>query len=98
MQRIAIEFTYHVDIIIVPDDIAAAIEKYQEFFDEWLYDKNNEHGHWILYGGQKFAVSFDTNSFVEYLNLNHLQSRKEKASIEQESVLSLSDDIPRIFF
>ena len=68
MKKVAIEFTYTIDIVLVPDEIAINLDKYQLAFDAWIYDKNNEHGHWILYDGEKVAVSFGTETFVDFLN------------------------------
>ena len=57
MTSIALEFTYHTDIILVPNEIGAKIKKYQNLFDTWLYNKDNNHDNWILKHGQKYAVA-----------------------------------------
>lgn len=64
MKKVAVEFTYHTDIIEVPDHIARSISKVQQKFDKWLYDKSNDHGCWIVIDRQKRAVSFGTSDFV----------------------------------
>lgn len=53
MIKIALEYTYYVDIIQVSERIAKDIKKYQALFDKWLYNKTNDHGHWILIDGKK---------------------------------------------
>lgn len=40
MKAIALEFTFHTDVIEVPDNIAKSIRKIQSKFDEWFYDKS----------------------------------------------------------
>ena len=68
MGKIAAQFTYHIDIIKVPDFIEKDAKKYQNDFDNWLYDKKNDHGLWVFIKGKKCAVSFGTQDFVDYLN------------------------------
>lgn len=98
MLKVALEFTYHTDIIMIPDEIGTKIKKYQNLFDKWIYDKSNNHGHWIYQGKQKMAVSFDTNTFVEYLNEVHLKDKMEKAIIYKECAEHIAEDIPHIYF
>ena len=97
-MKIALEFTYHTDIISVPDDIGKNIKKYQLKFDKWLYDKDINHGNWIVKNGKKFAVSFDTKTFVDYLNNVHLCNMSEKAIIIQENAQQIAKDVPALFF
>ena len=53
MKKIALKFTYHADLIIVPDRIFQNIHEIRLKFDKWLYDKSNDHGHWVYIDGKK---------------------------------------------
>ncbi len=96
-MKIALEFTYHTDIINVPEYIGINIRKYQRKFDKWLYDKDNDHGHWVLIDGKKKAVSFDTSVFVDYLN-TYCLCDDEKVKIITENAETIPNDIKTIFF
>ena len=76
---IALQYTYYVDIIYVPAMLGKRIKKIQSLFDKWLYDKTNNHGHWIIKNGKKVAVSFDTDTFIHYINNYYLVDNDEKA-------------------
>lgn len=76
---IALQYTYYVDIIYVPAMLGKRIKKIQNLFDKWLYDKTNNHGHWIIKNGKKVAVSFDTDTFIYYINNYYLVDNDEKA-------------------
>ena len=97
-MNIALEFTYNTDIISVPDEIAVKINKLQQSFDKWLYNKDNDHGNWIIRNGRKVAVSFDTETFIEYLNKFYLNDSDEKAIIVQKSATEIPTKIPTLFF
>ena len=81
MGKVILQFTYHRDIINVPDYMSRRMRKYQILFDEWLYDKNNDHEYWYIVDGQKLAVEFGTDAFVKYLNQYHLKNSDEKAIV-----------------
>ena len=98
MKKIAVELTFHTDIIEVPDHIANSIRKVQHKFDRWLYDKSNDHGCWVVINGQKRAVSFGTSDFVNYINEYMLSDDVSKASIVQERLSAPPYGMPTIFF
>lgn len=98
MKKVAVEFIYHTDIIEVPDHIARSISRVQRKFDKWLYDKSNDHGCWIMIGGQKRAVSFGTSDFVNYINQHLLSDDVCKATIVQEHLSVPPDGMISIFF
>lgn len=97
-MNIALEFTYYTDIIFVPDEIGKKISKYQQKFDKWLYNKDNDHGHWIIKNGRKAAVSFDTDTFIDYLNMFWLNDSAEKAIIVEKNAATIPTEIPTLFF
>ncbi len=98
MKQVALEFTYHTDIISVPDGIVGKIKKIQNAFDKWLYDKSNDHRYWILTNGKKSAVSFDSQAFVDYINCVYLESSEEKAILSVANAEKLEDGIPVLYF
>ena len=98
MKRIFLKFTYHSDLIEVPDKVAQDIQKIRLKFDKWLYDKSNNHSYWVYVKGQKKAVSFDTKAFVDFLNNVYLQDSKEKVRIVQEKTKEISSDTPTLLF
>jgi hypothetical protein len=61
------------DEIEVPDKVVNCLQKIEKQFKEWLYDKTNEHGYWIMKNGEKYAVSYGTEEFVKWLNENQRQ-------------------------
>jgi len=97
-MNIALEFTYQTDIISVPDEIGNRINKYQQNFDKWLYNKENNHGNWIIKNGRKVAVSFDTQTFVDYLNKFCLNDSNEKAFVVEKNATVIPTKIPTLFF
>lgn len=97
-MNIALEFTYHTDIISVPNEVGMKISKYQQKFDKWLYNKENNHGNWIIKNGRKVAVSFDTETFVDYLNMFCLNDSDEKAFIVEENATKIPAKISTLFF
>lgn len=93
-MHIALQYTYFVDIIYVPTMLGNKIKKIQNQFDKWLYDKTNNHGHWIIKDGKKVAVSFDTDTFIHYINTYHLIDNNEKAYLvekEQQTIPNSCD-------
>lgn len=88
---IALQHTYFVDIIYVPAVLWEKIKKIQNLFDKWLYDKNNDHGHWIIKNGKKVAVSFDTDTFIQYINTYHLVDNNEKAYLVDKERQTIPD-------
>lgn len=98
MARIALEFTYYTDIIEVPNFVEQNIVKYQREFDKWLYDKNNNHGLWIIDNGEKKAVSFDSSDFVDYLNKYIISDNNLKAKIIQTGLPETPEKMRVLFF
>lgn len=96
MKSVAIAFTFYTDIIQVPDHIADNIKVVQHRFDQWLYDKSNDHGCWIVQDGKKLAVSFDTSDFVNYIRQYERQGKQAK--IIQEGLDAPPDGMPSIWF
>lgn len=98
MAKVAVESAYVVDIIDVPEYIAKNIRKYQRSFDKWLYDKQNDHGLWVIADGKKTAVSFGTQDFVDYLNEYVLSKDDSKCSVIGKGLRSVPEGMPSIWF
>ncbi len=98
MKMVALEYTYNTDIISVPECIANELKKIQALFDEWLYDKNNDHGCWIIQNGEKMAISFETQDFINFLNNHVLSNSDMKAFVVKKSIINVPGDIPILYF
>ena len=98
MSKIVVEITYDVYMVDVPEYIAKDITKYQKSFDKWLYDKNNDHGLWVIVNGKKMAVSFGTQDFVNYLNEYILTKDTPKCFIVDKNPIDVPTDVPKIWF
>ena len=88
---IALQYTYYVDVIYVPTPLGKKIKSIQNLFDEWLYDKTNDHGNWVIIDGEKVAVSFDSNTFIEYINEYHLTDGEGKAYVTDFELQNVPD-------
>ena len=98
LKKIVVKFTYDADIIQVPGEIARNIRKYQREFDKWLYDKENDHGYWVMANGQRRGVAFDTQAFVDYLNAYPLQESDEKAVLAEQRIAQIPEGLPILYF
>ena len=81
MRVIVLKFEYEEHYIKVPEIIFNNIKKIRKEFDKWLYDKNNNHGYWVIVNGVKKGVSYDASVFIDYLN-NHY-SNDSKCKIKE---------------
>jgi len=97
-MNIALQHTYHVDVIYVPDALGIKIKKIQDRFDKWLFDKTNDHGHWIIIDGRKRAVSFGTDTFIQYINTYHLADSDDKAYLVDKDLLTIPDTCDATLF
>lgn len=98
MRLVALEYTYHTDIIEVPDSIACRIKKVQNSFDKWLYDRSSRHNCWVTMNGKKKAVSFDSQDFVDFINTCILCEHPENAKVVQINLKRTPEDIPVLYF
>jgi len=67
-------------------------------FGKWLFDKNNNHGYWVIKDGRKYGILSKSESFVEWLNKYILFDNKEKAKIVQKKVCEFDKNLPILFF
>ena len=97
-MKIALRFTYDTDIIKVPKEYGTDAKKLQDQFDKWLYDKNNDHGFWISKKGKYSGVTFNSDSFVDYLN-NHVREEGwEKVTFIERKAQVIPKDIKVLYF
>ena len=100
-MKAIISFTYDSCLVYIPDKLAGddtALKSLSQQFDKWLYDKNNDHGLWIFEDGEKYAVSFDTNDFIDWINQEHLRRSADKAQILDENYTGNHGKYPELYF
>ena len=98
MKTVIPEWEYHYDLLDCPDFIADDAGGYQAKFDEWLFDKNNDHGYWRRYEfwdnepqnsavkpdpNGRDGVSYDVTAFIDWLNNYVLQESAEKVTLAE---------------
>lgn len=96
MKLVALKFTYHTDLIEVPDIIEKDIKLIQRKFDKWLYNKDIDHSCWTIRDGKKIAVSFDSQDFVDFIN--NLFSDFSTAKIVKHNIDNIPDNISILYF
>ncbi|MDF2870497.1 MAG: hypothetical protein K0R05_2072 [Anaerocolumna sp.] len=103
MKQVILKWTYYSDIINVPNDIVEDIHEYQMKFDKWLSDKGSKHNYWVTFQneeGASFALEFDSEAFVTWLNDYILSDSDEKVTFEVKDI-QLSDEhktLPLLYF
>ena len=73
MKIIALKFEYEEYYINVPENVYNNISTIRKEFDKWLYDKNNDHGYWVIINGVKKGVSYDESAFIDFINDRYLR-------------------------
>ena len=83
---ILLNFGIDGDLISVPKEIINEIYTYAKKFGEWILDKENEHGYWLIENGEKKVCCYRGLAFVEWLNTNILINSSKKASVIETNV------------
>lgn len=96
-MRVALRFTYSADIAEIPDFIWNDIKNHVNKFDEWLYDESIDHPYWIYKKGKKYAVSFDADAFVNWLN-EFVLIDCDKAFIVERDKTYYDEKMPTLYF
>lgn len=86
MIKILVKFCVDADIIECPDWIVTDLKLYQQSFDQWLFDKKNDHPYWMYKNDEKYGCRYRANAFVEWLNRFVLYSDLEKSSVLDEYI------------
>ncbi len=74
----------YADIVYIPDKLNN-IEKLQDDFFEWLFDKNNNHQYRIVVNGEKKACKYGTEAFIDWINNMILSKDVEKSYMINEN-------------
>ncbi|MCM1499474.1 MAG: hypothetical protein NC124_13485 [Clostridium sp.] len=74
----------YADIVYIPD-MVMDVEKVQNDFFQWLFDKNNDHQYWIVINGEKKACKYGTQAFIEWINNTVLSEEIEKSYVIREN-------------
>ncbi|HZG72698.1 MAG TPA: hypothetical protein VEY51_14265 [Chondromyces sp.] len=89
---IKIEFNYENDteFIICPAKVGRSIFQLQREFDKWLYDRGNNHPHWVIAyeeeeGNKFYGVSFNAAAFEYWLNNVRFRKGKKVARLMKVS-------------
>lgn len=100
MGKVLLSWTYECDMIECPDYISSNIIEYVNRFDSYLYDKNNQHGHWTKDSFGNDAVCFGSEDFVRWLNKNVIQPKDRKVSFIKRSFQADEEEkhLPCIYF
>lgn len=85
-MNILLSFGIDGDLISVPKKINNEIYTYANRFGEWILDKENDHGYWLIENGEKKVCCYRGLAFVEWLNTNILINSSEKASVIETNV------------
>lgn len=85
-MKVLVEFCLDMDIIECPDWIVEELPTYQIRFQEWLFNKENNHSYWMYKNGEKNGCRYRSKAFVEWLNEFVLHDYEEKASVIEECV------------
>lgn len=97
-MKVVVRMTYDADIIEVPNHIGENIKEYQAEFDEWLYNKNNDHPFWTYKDGEKYGVCYRSNAFVYWLNNVKLACSEYSASVFDSFLQKYDPKLPIIYF
>lgn len=75
-MNIELKFDYHSCVLFIPDDVSVNIDNVQRDFLEWVFEQPD----CIIKGSNNiFALSYDENDFIKYVNGVLLKDSKEKA-------------------
>ena len=98
VSKLLLHFTYDVDLLEVPERIAAYPRKYQKAFGKWMHNKDNDHGYWVVEDGRKKGVCYGSDAFVEFINTQLLETGEEKAKVIEENLSTYDHDLPMLYF
>ncbi|MGN1081285.1 MAG: hypothetical protein ACI4QV_04275 [Acutalibacteraceae bacterium] len=97
-MRVVTKMTFDTDVIEVPDFVGSELQKYQEKFDEWLYDKCIDHPYWTYKNGKKYGVCFRGDAFVYWLNNYELKGSEYRANVIDSFVKEYDENLNTLYF
>lgn len=88
----------NVDVIYVPDSSYFNIERKQDEFFKWLFDKRNDHAYWKVMDGEKTHCEYDVEAFVHWLNEEIYINNTDRARVVEKNASVITSDARVIFF
>ena len=73
-----------IEYIICPAKVGRNINRLQEEFWNWLFDRQNQHPYWVEYeedGNVTYIVSYRTDAFIFWLNKVKFKKGKNVARL-----------------
>ncbi|MCM3750284.1 hypothetical protein M3223_23385 [Paenibacillus pasadenensis] len=100
MDKIIIEvdFAQFQQYIECENVICENIKELREEFLTWLYDRKVDHKYWTFKDGIKYALHYDANALVEWLNTIKYSERENKAMLLADPFIALNDVNAKIYF
>ncbi|MDX8367312.1 hypothetical protein [Cytobacillus sp. IB215665] len=95
---IEVDYFQHKDYILVPVEVGENIDKIQDKFNAWIYDKNNDHKYWIYRNGIKDGLLINTEGLVYWLNNHYLNNTQETVVKVESTPEIISKAEKRIWF
>ena len=80
-----------VDVIVIPDEIADAIQRLAQDYLFWIPPKDDPNG-WVVDDGEPVLIK-ETTGFVEWLNKNHCIGVKSYVIEEHTSYSKHDGDV-----
>lgn len=68
------------------------IEKYQDEFFTWLFDKRNSHKYWVIVNGHKIGCDYGIEAFIDWMRLYH------NVNVDKISPIIDINDAPKLYF
>ena len=101
MTRIMLYWGYDADIVECPEFIAENLAHSQREFDAWMSNRDNNHGCWVIDNEGEFGLSFNADTFVDWLNSVPLKGGRDRARIVKRDYYPLPSELknmPKINF
>ncbi len=102
MTRIMLYWGYDADIVECPESIAENLSHYQREFDKWRVEcRRKAGGYHISDEEAELGISFNADTFVDWLNAAPLKGGKDKARIVKRDYYPLPSEVknmPKINF
>lgn len=100
MGEVLLKWTYESDMIECPSYISDNIHEYVKQFDNWMYNKNNNHGYWAKDSFCNEVICFGSEVFVDWLNTNIIQQDEKLVEFVKRDFQATDEEmkLPHIYF
>lgn len=100
MGKILLIWTYDSDLLECPDYISDDLQRYVKEFDEWIYNKDNDHNFWTKDCEDNDALCFGSEAFVDWLNSSVIPCNEKKVNFLKRNIQPSDDELklPHIYF